>query len=293
MKAISRWLDRFCYDHPNFGLSELMKYIAIGNVVVFVLDIFTRGYATWALMFSPSAVLHGQVWRLLSFVFIPVTSFDASRPLTILWFVMGTYFYYFLGTALERRWGTARFNLYYWSGVLLTAIVTIAASAISGTGYPVVCTEYVNLSMFLAFAFLFPDTRLLLFFFIPVKIKWLAWLDIAVFVIGIIQSLLAGSWLGAILPVVALLNFLVFIWPAIDAFIRQQKYRHNPQKVNFKKAVRQQQQQRGYHHKCAVCGRTDTDYPNLQFRYCSKCAGYRCFCQDHIFSHVHFTEEDQ
>ena len=147
--------------------------------------------------------------------------------------------------------------------------------------------------LLLAFAFLFPDTRLLLFFFIPVKIKWLAWLDIAVFVIGIVQSLLAGSWLGAILPVVALLNFLVFIWPAIDAFIRQQKYRHNPQTVNFKKAVRQQQQQRGYHHKCAVCGRTDTDYPNLQFRYCSKCAGYRCFCQDHIFSHVHFTEEDQ
>ena len=147
--------------------------------------------------------------------------------------------------------------------------------------------------LLLAFAFLFPDTRLLLFFFIPVKIKWLAWLDIAVFVIGIIQSLLAGNWLGAILPVVALLNFLVFIWPAIDAFIRQQKYRHNPQTVNFKKAVRQQQQQRGYHHKCAVCGRTDTDYPDLQFRYCSKCAGYRCFCQDHIFSHVHFTEEDQ
>ena len=113
------------------------------------------------------------------------------------------------------------------------------------------------------------------------------------FVIGIIQSLLVGSWLGAILPVVALLNFLVFIWPAIDAFARRQKYRHNPQTVNFKKAVRQQQQQRGYHHKCAVCGRTDTDYPNLQFRYCSKCAGYRCFCQDHIFSHVHFTEEDQ
>ena len=150
-----------------------------------------------------------------------------------------------------------------------------------------------NLSMFLAFAFLFPDTQLLLFFFIPVKIKWLAWLDIAVFVIGIVQSLLAGSWLGAILPVVALLNFLVFIWPAIDAFIQRRKYQHAPQTVNFKKAVRQQQQQKGYHHKCAVCGRTDTDYPDLQFRYCSKCVGYHCFCQDHIFSHVHFTEEDQ
>lgn len=167
------------------------------------------------------------------------------------------------------------------------------ASAISGAGYSVGGTGYVNLSMFLAFAFLYPDTQLLLFYFIPVKIKWLAWLDIAVFVIGIVQSLLAGSWLGAILPVVALLNFLVFIWPAIDAFIQRRKYRHAPQTVNFKKAVRQQQQQKGYHHKCAVCGRTDTDYPDLQFRYCSKCVGYRCFCQDHIFSHVHFTEEDQ
>ena len=177
--------------------------------------------------------------------------------------------------------------------MLLTVIATLVASAISGTGYAVGGTGYVNLSMFLAFAFLYPDTQLLLFFFIPVKIKWLAWLDIAVFVIGIVQSLLAGSWLGAILPVVALLNFLVFIWPAIDAFIQRRKYQHAPQTVNFKKAVRQQQQQKGYHHKCAVCGRTDTDYPDLQFRYCSKCVGYRCFCQDHIFSHVHFTEEDQ
>ena len=59
----------------------------------------------------------------------------------------------------------------------------------------------------------------------------------------------------------------------------------------MRQAVKQQTQEKGYHHKCAVCGRTDTDYPDLQFRYCSKCAGYHCFCQDHIFNHVHFTEE--
>ena len=287
MRKLMNKIDRFCYTHPRFGIPNLMLIIVIGNAAVWLLaQMDTTGQIVSLLSGSAQGILHGQVWRLITYVFVPTE----SRPI---WLLLMLYFYYWIGTSLEHQWGTARFNLYYWSGVLLTAIVTIAASAISGTGYPVGGTEYVNLSMFLAFAFLFPDTRLLLFFFIPVKIKWLAWLDIAVFVIGIIQSLLVGSWLGAILPVVALLNFLVFIWPAIDAFARRQKYRHNPQTVNFKKAVRQQQQQRGYHHKCAVCGRTDTDYPDLQFRYCSKCAGYRCFCQDHIFSHVHFTEEDQ
>lgn len=281
--------DRFCARHPRFGVPDLMRYIVIGNVVVFFLIMLTRGTNANALnflYFDPQMVLRGEVWRIVTYIFVPSTT-------SVFWLVVGLYFYYWIGSTLEREWGTARFNLYYWSGVLLTVIGALLASAITGGNYAVAGTSYVNLSMFLAFAFLFPDTRLLLFFFIPVKIKWLAWLDIAVFVIGIIQSLLVGSWLGAILPVVALLNFLVFIWPAIDAFARRQKYRHNPQTVNFKKAVRQQQQQRGYHHKCAVCGRTDTDYPDLQFRYCSKCAGYRCFCQDHIFSHVHFTEEDQ
>ena len=135
-----------------------------------------------------------------------------SSPFALL---ISLYFYYWIGSTLERQWGTAKFNLYYISGALLTVLGVVLASLITGNPYLTAAgTGYVNLSMFFAFAFLFPDTRLLLFFFIPVKIKWLAWLDIAVFVIGIIQSLLAGSWLGAILPVVALLNFLVFIWPA-------------------------------------------------------------------------------
>ena len=99
MKAISRWLDRFCYDHPNFGIPELMKYIAVGNVIVFVLDIVTRGYATMMLMFSPSAVLHGQIWRLFTFILIPLNRFNPSRPFTLLWFVMSTFFYYWPATS--------------------------------------------------------------------------------------------------------------------------------------------------------------------------------------------------
>ena len=217
--------------------------------MLLLLTMRTDANAVSFLYLNGSKVLHGELWRIVTFIFVPTS----SSPLRL---ALSLYLYYWIGSSLERQWGTARFNLYYWSGVLLTVIATLAASAISGVGYSVGGTGYVNLSMFLAFAVLYPDTQLLLFFFIPVKIKWLAWLDIAVVVIGIVQSLLAGSWLGAILPVVALLNFLVFIWPAIDAFIQRRKYQHAPQTVNFKKAVRQQQQQKGYHHKCAVCGRT-------------------------------------
>jgi hypothetical protein len=94
-----------------------------------------------------------------------------------------------------------------------------------------------------------------------------------------------------VLPVVALLNFAVFIWPEVHYLANRTRQQYSPRTVQFKQAVKQQEKEKGYHHKCAVCGRTDTDYPDLQFRYCSKCAGYHCFCQDHIFNHVHFTEE--
>ena len=97
-----------------------------------------------------------------------------------------------------------------------------------------------------------------------------------------------------VLPIVALLNFAVFIWPEVHYLKERAKYQNSRKTVQFRQAQQQQAkqaQQQGYRHKCAVCGRTDTDYPDLQFRYCSKCVGYHCFCQDHIFNHVHFTEE--
>ena len=184
--------------------------------------------------------------------------------------------------------------LIMWSGILATCKNSVLiASLISGQSYTVAGSYYVNLSMFFAFAFLFPDTQVLLFFIVPIKMKWLAYLDAALFAVDVVRSLLAGNWGGALLPVIALLNFAVFIWPEVHYMADRAAYRHRPQTVQFKRAAQQQQkqeQQQGYHHKCAVCGRTDTDYPDLQFRYCSKCAGYHCFCQDHIFTHVHFTE---
>ena len=291
MKKLYDGVQRFCAAHPRFGIPNLMRVIVIGNVAVYVLMLLTQANDANALSFltfNLNALLHGEVWRLVTFVFVPAY----SSPFALL---ISLYFYYWIGSTLERQWGTAKFNLYYISGALLTVLGVVLASLITGNPYLTAAgTGYVNLSMFFAFAFLFPDTTLLLFFILPVKMKWLAYLDGALFAFDIIKAIGAHNWAGVVLPIVALLNFAVFIWPEVHYLKERAKYQNSRKTVQFRQAQQQQAkqaQQQGYRHKCAVCGRTDTDYPDLQFRYCSKCVGYHCFCQDHIFNHVHFTEE--
>ena len=291
MKKLYDAVQRFCAAHPRFGIPNLMRVIVIGNVAVYVLMLLTQANDANALSFltfNLNALLHGEVWRLVTFVFVPAY----SSPFALL---ISLYFYYWIGSTLERQWGTAKFNLYYISGALLTVLGVVLASLITGNPYLTAAgTGYVNLSMFFAFAFLFPDTTVLLFFILPVKMKWLAYLDGALFAFDIIKAIGAHNWAGVVLPIVALLNFAVFIWPEVHYLKERAKYQNSRKTVQFRQAQQQQAkqaQQQGYRHKCAVCGRTDTDYPDLQFRYCSKCVGYHCFCQDHIFNHVHFTEE--
>ena len=290
MKKLYDGVQRFCAAHPRFGIPNLMRVIVIGNVAVYVLMLLTQANDANALSFltfNLNALLHGEVWRLVTFVFVPAY----SSPFALL---ISLYFYYWIGSTLERQWGTAKFNLYYISGALLTVLGVVLASLITGNPYLTAAgTGYVNLSMFFAFAFLFPDTTVLLFFILPVRMKWLAYLDGALFAFDIIKAIGAHNWAGVVLPIVALLNFAVFIWPEVHYLKERAKYQNSRKTVQFRQAQQQQAkqaQQQGYRHKCAVCGRTDTDYPDLQFRYCSKCVGYHCFCQDHIFNHTHFTQ---
>ena len=291
MKKLYDGVQRFCAAHPRFGIPNLMRVIVIGNVAVYVLMLLTQANDANALSFltfNLNALLHGEVWRLVTFVFVPAY----SSPFALL---ISLYFYYWIGSTLERQWGTAKFNLYYISGALLTVLGVVLASLITGNPYLTAAgTGYVNLSMFFAFAFLFPNTTVLLFFILPVKMKWLAYLDGALFAFDIIKAIGAHNWAGVVLPIVALLNFAVFIWPEVHYLKERAKCQNSRKTVQFRQAQQQQAkqaQQQGYRHKCAVCGRTDTDYPDLQFRYCSKFVGDHCFCQDHIFNHVHFTEE--
>ena len=291
MKKIYDSVERFCARHPRFGIPNLMRYIVIGNAVVYFLSMLSRNADAAALdflAFNLNGLLHGEIWRIVTYIFVP----GYSSPFALL---IALYFYYWIGSTLEREWGTPKFTLYYLGGAALTVVGVIITSLITGNHYLTLAgTGYVNLSMFLAFAVLFPDMTVLLFFIIPVKIKWLAIIDGAFFAFEIVTAILSGNIVGAITPVLALLNFIIFATPHMRYLRQRTQYRYSPKATNFRRTVNQaqkQQQNAPYRHKCAVCGRTDTDYPDLQFRYCSKCAGYHCFCQDHIFSHVHFTEE--
>ncbi len=290
MKKLSNAVDRFALTHPRFGIPNLMRYIIIGNVSVFFLLRMTNYAAIVYLSFDWGHIIHNmQLWRLVTFIFVP----DSTDPFRL---ILSLYFMYFIGSMLEREWGTPKFNLYYLSGVvltMLTAVISHYAFGYSG----VMGTYYVGMSMFLAFAALYPDAQLLLLYIIPVKAKWLALADVALFAVDVVSALLRGNFQAALLPVAALLNFLVYFWyeitEALDRNRSLARHRNSRQTIQFKAAVRQQRKkeaERGYRHKCCICGRTDADSPNLEFRYCSRCAGYHCFCQDHISNHEHFRE---
>ena len=272
-------IDRFCAKHPRFGISNLMLYIVIGQVAVFILDLFFRGMlSSYWLPFSRDLILHGQVWRLVTFIFLPSDSGNL---------LLGCYFYYWIGTMLEREWGTARFTLFYLSGVVL--------SVLSGMILGITDIYYINLSIFLVIATLYGEMQVLLFFVIPIKMKWMALIDVALILVAVIQNLMYGSWVGALLPLASFVNYFIFTWPFWGAKLGVLRRRADPKVVNFKRVQKQAQKQAkatgGYRHKCAVCGITDADDPNMEFRYCSKCDGYYCYCMNHINNHVHIHHD--
>ena len=290
MRSVDSWLDRFCYKHPRLGIPNLMLIIVIGNIVVYMMDLFSNGAFSAMLYFEPFYIFRGQIWRLITFVFVPMSS---SSPF---FFILSLYFYWWIGSTLEREWGTTKFTVYYAMGVILNILYGIITYLLPFMGSGVVTMDYVNLSLFFAFATLYPDMRVIPIIFLPffsVKIKWLAWIDAALFAFSMISSFLRLDIAGGLLPVIAILNYLLFFWSDLTGFVRRTtqraKYQSSRQTINFKSATRKAQQEKGYIHKCAVCGKTDTDYPDEEFRYCSQCNGYYCYCSEHIHNHVHIN----
>lgn len=284
MKALNRAIDRFCTRHPGFGVRNLMLYIIIGNAIVFLFSMMdsTNQFVKFLALY-PAEILRGQVWRIFTFIFVP----DAGSLITLALFL---YFYYFIGRALEMQWGKGRFLIYYLSGVAITVICSFILH-FAGREVVVYGASYINLSMFFAYATLFPEHRVLLFFFIPLKVKWLAIADAVFFLIEIFT----GGFPVCIFPIAAVLNYFVFCGETLFGYFTRRPKRYRPNVVDFQQArkaaeQRAEQQSSPYERKCAVCGRKADEHPELDFRYCSQCAGYHCFCEEHINSHIHFTE---
>lgn len=275
-------VDRFCARHPKFAVPGLMRYMVGANIVLYLLQMFAGSGTLQFLALEPAAVLRGEVWRIFTYVLFPTSSG--------FWLLISCVFYYWLGEALERIWGSAKFTIYYLSGTVFTALGTILVYLIDGIPLQIYGASYVNSALFFAYALYHSDAMVRIYFIIPIKMKWVAWFEGATYLINAIRYIASGMLGMAILPAVALMNLFIFFSPELYRRADYVKAKHRPEAIEFRKAAKEQKKRRGYNHKCSVCGRTDTEYPNLQFRYCSKCKGYHCFCEDHIFNHVHYTE---
>lgn len=260
---------------------------AIRNLTVYLLACYGIGYIISLVMpqllsyftLEPALILRGQVWRLVSWVIIPPTD-------SIIFVIFMLLLYYSLGTTLEQVWGAFRYNVYIFSGMLFTIIGAFIAYGYMGGGISIgnlFSTYYINLSIFLAFAAIMPNMELWLYGIVPVKMKWLAVLDVVLLAVNFVQ----GGVVIRITIIASLLNFIIFFFGN-----RNMQPYHPKQMARKKKFQREVKRpvnryEGGAKHRCAVCGRTELDDPNLEFRYCSKCNGNYEYCQDHLFTHEH------
>lgn len=266
------------YAIPNLTLWIVLAY-AVGYVIMYM----APGLMQY-LTLEPAMVLRGQVWRLLTWVLIPPSGGN------ILFYIIMIMLYYSLGTSLENTWGTFRYNAYIFGGFLFTiigAFVTYGYCMLSGIlpygiGYHVT-TYYINMAIFLAFAVCFPNMEILLWFIIPVRMKWMAYIYVAITVYEFVMEGVAGR----IAIIAALLNFIIFYFSTRNYQRVSPKEMHR--RHTFKTQMRDAQRSASgvTKHKCAICGRTEQDDPTLEFRFCSKCDGNYEYCQDHLFTHEH------
>ncbi len=282
--------ERFCFKNRNYGIPNLMLYISLGTALVYFMSMVNQSYALYYwLYFDRNLILQGQVWRLFSYVL----TYDAGNVLLT---IISLFCYYSLGQGMENLWGTLRFNLFYFTGVILQDVFCIL---IGGTA----SVFYLNLSLFLAYATMYPNAQFLILFIIPVKAWVLALLDLVLTLYPVITMTTLGLFPYSLYPLVALLNYFLFFgkdvlnvipisWRA--NFRRLLRKGSAPQKaktIPFPTAgsyeASHTRVKAPYNHKCTVCGRTDVTDPQLEFRYCSRCSGFHCYCEDHISNHTH------
>lgn len=279
----------------KYAIRNLSFVLVACYAVGYVLRIADRSNTLiYYLSLNPYAIIHGQVWRLFTWILIPPPSGNIFLTLLML------YFYCSIGTTLERTWGTYRYNVYLFQGMLFTIAgsfllmgfhylfdaETLSTMSSQGTemyfsyiGIWYFSTIYVNMSIFLAFAATFPEAQVLLMFFIPVKVKWLG----IIYGAMLLFSFFGTSADGRFAIVASLLNFVVFF------ITSRSKVSLNPKQIRrrqeFKRDVRRNT---GItKHKCAICGRTEESSPELQFRFCSKCEGNYEYCEEHLYTHTH------
>lgn len=289
------------YAVRDLSLKLIILYLA-GYVIYYL-----KPEILYHMTLNPYAIVHGQVWRLVSWLMIPPSTSN------LFFIAVMMFFYYSIGTSLERVWGAWRYNVFIFTGILLTIVsaflwmgftyltggggtlAQVGAGSYFGYYSLAFSTYYINMGIFFAYALTFPEAMVLLFFIIPVKVKWLGLLDVAYLVFEFLQATSATRF-----AIAATFVNIAILYLRSHRSVRR-SYSGRTMEDIFHSAVgtgasknrsagpvrRQMRPAGAVVHRCAICGRTQADNPDLEFRYCSKCEGGQEYCQDHLFTHVH------
>lgn len=260
-----RLLDSLERKFRRYAIHNVTLYIILGQVLFFVFQLSGR-FILDRVVLIPDLVLTGEWWRLVTFLFIP--------PLTNPIFAFfAWYLFYLMGSALENHWGAFRYNVFLLVGYAVTVAVSFIVPMAAATNL------FIGGSVFLAFAFLYPDFTLYIFFILPVKIKWLALLTW----VGYAYQVLVGTWSTRLLVLASISNFLLF-------FGRDILWRMKTGKKVMATQARQLSGKKEAFHTCATCAKSDISHPGMEFRYCPECNGLG-YCMDHIFNHEHVKKK--
>ena len=262
----------------RYAIKNLSMYLIILYVAGAVLSLFSSQIDIYGnyLALNPYMILHGQGWRIFTFLI-------ATPSTNVIFLIFVLLFYYNICRELEYLWGDFRFNLYILTGVVGTILSSFILYFVTGSPYISMDTYYLNLSLFLAYAACFPEARFYIYGIIPVKAKWLGIID----GLYLVVCFFAGGMAVRTMIVVSLMNFLLFF------FGTRNYHKYSPKQIkrrnSYIKEVRTSTS--ATRHRCHVCGRTELDDPNLEFRYCSKCEGNYEYCSDHLYTHTHVKNE--
>lgn len=296
------WFHKMENKYGKYAIPNLTRYLIICYAVGYALELSAGLGGTMAAGFlsymtlDVAAILHGQIWRLVTWLLIPPWEPSVFILITL-------YCYYRIGNMLESTWGTFRYNVFMFSGVIFTILgafilylllaimgrniwATVPLESLSAMTAYMFSTYYVSMSIFLAFAITFPDIQILFMFVIPIKAKILGGIYVLIMIYQIMQTFrYSGMLMGIATAVVigfSLLNVLVF-------FIITRKSFRTPSQIKRQRAYQKHvvKMKKLTRHKCAICGRTEETDPDEQFRFCSKCEGNYEYCSKHIYTHAH------
>ncbi len=255
LSTLERKFGKYFPENPT-------KILLIGQVLSYVM-VYSRPDLASYFHLTGAELLHGQVWRLFTILFAPVSS-------SLIFVIFAWYFFYLFATALENEWGAFRYIIYISIAYLGTIVAALLFPDIQ------VSNAFIYVSLFLAFTYLYPEFQLLLFFIIPVRVKWLGYL----LWLGLIASFIFGTLETKVLTLLSISNFFLFFHDDLR-YTARTVYRGSASKSKIKlhKAIP--------FHVCGVCGKNEIDNPDMDIRYCNECTPTTCYCREHIGNHQH------